>query len=204
MVVAGVVSILGSRGFPSRFPIVDCDVCQIVAPNGPLSRGGASLLRGGASFPSGDIWMDDRILAYHEAGHTVIALALDIPVVLVSIDPRNGHAAVTCIDPASAATCNRDIESICAHVVMKLSGPLSELAFTQTPASDDDWGVDLTSAESLIAEAAAPEYTAELTAVLIEAALDIVAANWPLITKVADQLCIHRTLSGDQVRDLLI
>ena len=77
------------------------------------------------------------------------------------------------------------------------------LTKTSAGPGDDAWSVDLESAESLIAEAAAPENNEAMSAMLVEAALDIVEANWPLISKVADQLCIRRTLSGDELRDLI-
>ncbi len=83
---------------------------------------------------------DRRPLAFHEAGHAVVAWALGVPNKVVSIRPGLGHAGVTSHDPVGPRT-DFDLRpwwespdtarSVGRHVAICLAGAAAEALFVQ-------------------------------------------------------------------------
>jgi hypothetical protein len=141
---------------------------------------------------------DDELLAHHEAGHAVAALALGIGVVCVSINGTRDHAACTRINPADAATCDANAGSIARHTMMKIAGPAAEAMYTGCAPDGGEWSTDITTAGMLCAGMSSQELQA-----LVDAAFDMVDAYWDDIVRVADALMTKRALSGSDVRDVI-
>jgi hypothetical protein len=136
--------------------------------------------------------MMKELIAYHEAGHAVIARVLGITIdkVIVAADEGVIYFAAA-IDDAEK------------DVLMTFAGPIAQGDFFHDPGNQDGWKGDLDHARTAIlyeyGEESALEYYDELYA----KAEALVAANWLAIKRVATALLVHRSLNQDDVDDLI-
>lgn len=154
---------------------------------------------------------DDELeaVAYHEAGHAVMAIRLGGEIVSVTVDPdrddgpaRTGDARTRWRRPAPdrAAAAERDL-------LVAIAGPVAEMHYrgeTPHPAVVAEWSADW-------ATAVAAAEGLGLTAAKRDALLTRVVAEvhgvfgedrlWSATAAVADLLLAHETLEDDDVRD---
>lgn len=132
--------------------------------------------------------------AYHEAGHALIAIGLDVPIDYVTILPQKfdeGHLKLTCSPNVSTG----------GMALISLAGPLaSELYMIMAFGSADrdliiktgrkDFSRVLEIQESDMGDLGAAIYT-------------IVNAKWEAIEAIATKLLDHYTLTESQVLEVL-
>jgi hypothetical protein len=126
--------------------------------------------------------MDDaKPIAYHEAAHAVVALALSDILCDVAIEP----ALTSCRHRTRAHT-----------AVTALAGDIAEQK--GCPGSNWDADIDLQKAREIAVEISPSDSDAQLKAFL-DRARTLVDEHWPKIEAVAGALLVHKRLTGEQV-----
>jgi hypothetical protein len=131
-----------------------------------------------------------QIAAYHEAGHAVIALALSVTRLHVSIEPKGSslgrvvHLGLPGPDDDSA-------------ILISLAGPLAQRRF----APDSEWPTnDLAAVDEIVAaRVGTAAERAENLASLCDHAVRIVDHFWEDITVTANALLKRTTMTGDEI-----
>lgn len=154
--------------------------------------------------------MDERLVAYHEAGHAVAAFYLGLRVREVSIVPDAdalGHVSWKPMPPSfrpDAEVSPRVRDRIEREAIATLAGPWAE----EKAGGDDAWrtsGSDLDDSVALLQYLCASddELQAYLHLVSIRAR-NLVERLWDSIDALAHQLLAKRRLSGEEVRRLMV
>jgi len=137
-----------------------------------------------------------QCIAYHEAGHAVACLALEVPFEYVCVVPQGnaaGHAAMP--SPGDSRT------AVEAYVVITLAGFWAQALLTGTGAGDE---CDLQLAKELIARLADdPAEQKRLFSRADERARDIAGYFLPEINVVAAELQRRPCLTRDHVREAI-
>ena len=162
-------------------------------------------------------------MAYHEAGHAVIARMLGVGVpqlTLVSVDADNAAGAITA---SAAALADRNdlfayVAGIEKDIKVSIAGPQSQNIYRPSDENHDEWesdrqtqlslalkivllkaGIDIPDA-GLQASVSADQLdeAKRLLARLAEETRALVIANWPAITRVAEALLRLRRQTLDQ------
>jgi hypothetical protein len=169
--------------------------------------------------------MSEReLVAYHEAGHAVVAHALGLPVESVTIKPSPeddtlGSSAI------SAGAARREAErmaydysAVWRSLVLTVAGPVAQALEASRkpfagPSPRIDWndaqfGMDLMDAVDSCLSLGYPgeDGTVDTTAVLYEAeaaACVLLRSRWGEVEDLAEHLLKAKTLSGDEVRAIL-
>lgn len=171
--------------------------------------------------------INDRELAYHEAGHAVIARrhGLGVPyVVLLPTDDAVAHApSESAVHLARNADRPTQMAAIEKEFTVCMAGPLAQRRYRPSNKSERGWYDDRKNAESLVVRAAmleagtpVPEGGAEVTLKpeeseraiqvfnqLVGKTGALVGHNWPAITRVAEALVVHRGLTPAQLDELI-
>ena len=131
-----------------------------------------------------------EIVAHHEAGHAVVALALSVTALHVSIEPRGGsvgrvvHHGLPAPDDDSA-------------VFITLAGPFAQRRF----APESEWPTsDIALVDQIVARrGGTAAETRKHLAALCEHAERIVDYFWDDITVAAKALLKHKTMTGAEI-----
>ena len=162
-------------------------------------------------------------MAYHEAGHAVIARMLGVGVpqlTLVSVDADNAAGAITA---SAAALADRNdlfayVAGIEKDIKISIAGPQSQNIYRPSDENHDEWesdrqtqlslalkivllkaGIDIPDAGSQASvNADQLDEAKRLLARLAEETRALVIANWPAITRVAEALLRLRRQTLDQ------
>jgi hypothetical protein len=149
---------------------------------------------------------DLEAIAFHEAGHAVIALALGVPVGKVSIERTSSHLGVTelCLDPVECrhrwkvwGRIRPDHYAIDARVMVLMAGAIAEQHFLFDECGGD--GADIAEVERLIPHDPEGHRKGRLD----QATWMLVARHEDRIKLLASALREHRTLAPG-VADLLV
>lgn len=135
-------------------------------------------------------------VAFHEAGHAVVAISLSAPVYCVKID-TNGEGEMHWGDAQLEL---KQLEVFCQ---VKLAGRHAEALYTgeiREIAATDDWKQIRRAVDRW---AATPDRAQTYIDTLDQRAAGIVAALAPAISKVASRLCVDRELTGSQIEALI-
>jgi hypothetical protein len=136
-----------------------------------------------------------RGLAYHEAGHAIVASALGLRVIKVQIGTEDDPSAgKTCIDP-DASLCLTDGLAVC------LAGKAAEELF-DTPAHARAWHLDRLRADQLLEQVSEDFRTAQKHAGY-QRARSILEAHNLHVTQLADYLIQHAAADQNGGLDLL-
>lgn len=132
--------------------------------------------------------------AYHEAGHAVVALVLDKPVLKVSIVPRQQYLGQCQFGKAVARS---SIDWLEREILIALAGMAAEAL--QTGVYDRvGAGRDLRFVRSLAVQRASerqlPRYEARMMAKVENLLAD--EANWSAVQRIATELLTQGTISG--------
>jgi ATP-dependent Zn protease len=145
--------------------------------------------------------MSDEATAYHEAGHAVAALALDRPVLKVSIEPDRDRAGICHFGKSVFRPSEDWVER---EMMIALAGLAAEARHTGEY-DHDAAGRDLRYARSLSRDRAGNDRQAErLERRLlskVEHLLDR-EENWRAVERIAAELLARREMSGRQARHL--
>jgi hypothetical protein len=137
-------------------------------------------------------------VAYHEAGHAVVARLLDFDVVYVTVresGDANGHCMMI---KAGWQGSSAQVAALAeALIIQTMAGPLAQAKFTADPTSD---GTDYDD-KSLIAEYLPKAQRSRQD--LGDEALALVQGHWAAITDVARELLRVGRISGDRL-DIII
>lgn len=145
--------------------------------------------------------MSDAATAYHEAGHAVAALALDRPVVKVSIRPDRDRLGICFFGKAVFRPSEDWLER---EVLIALAGLAAEARHTGTY-DHEAAGRDLRYARGLSLQRAGSERQAErLEKRLLSKAEHLLdqGANWAAVERIAQALLESGEISGRQARHL--
>src|SRR5262245_28181695 len=143
----------------------------------------------------------DEATAYHEAGHAVAALALDRPVVRVSIRPDRDNRGVCAFGKAVFRPTEDWLER---EVLISLAGLAAEARHTGAYDTEAA-GRDLYYARKLALQRAGNERQAErLERRLLAKAEHLLdrAGNWAAVERIARALLAAGEMSGRQARHL--
>ncbi|MGL4551718.1 MAG: cell division protein FtsH [Gemmataceae bacterium] len=144
---------------------------------------------------------DDEATAYHEAGHAVAALALDRPVMKVSIEPDRERLGICAFGKAVFRPSQDWLER---EMLIALAGMAAEAKHTGEY-DRDAAGRDLLYARGLAIERAGnPRQAERLERRLlskVEHLLDQ-EPNWRAVERIARALLEQRAISGRQARHL--
>ena len=153
----------------------------------------------------------DEIVAYHEAGHALMAVLLGGEVRLVTIEPdsdegsdRQGDTQVAW--PRSRMTPRKFAE---ISVQVSLAGPVAEMLYTGEPYHPGliaEWAADWQEAWAA-AMALYPDQRKLLT-YLEQESISLYHrlkqdAAWAALAAIADHLLAHETLEGEQVEEIV-
>lgn len=145
--------------------------------------------------------MSDEATAYHEAGHAVIALALDRPVVKVSIEPDRERLGICAFGKAVLRSSQDWLER---EVLIALAGMAAEAAHTGRY-DRDAAGRDLIYARGLALERAGnPRQAERLERRLLSKVEHLLqqTSHHRAVVLIAAALLEHRVISGRQARHL--
>ena len=136
--------------------------------------------------------------AYHEAGHAVIALALDRPVHAVSILPDRERLGVCAFGKAAVRPTEDWIER---EMLISLGGLAAEARHTGSYAWDQA-DRDLRYVRDLAEQRAGPRRAERLERRLLAKAEHLLAkeAHWQAVERIAAELLRRGTVSGRAVR----
>jgi hypothetical protein len=127
--------------------------------------------------------VDDRkAVAYHEAGHVIVARALGSKILMVEIE-SNPHCH--CLHRTKSH-----------KAVVALAGDIAERR--AVPASDGCAGIDLQVARE-IAECLAPAIATEILESFSGQARALLDARWPDVVLIADALITRGKLTGEEI-----
>jgi ATP-dependent Zn protease len=148
-----------------------------------------------------------RHIAYHEAGHAVIALILGYKVGKVTIKPRYSQLTLgrtEGIQPGEASS-NRVVDREATDIKIDLAGPLAEQLINPAPfdelienGSGGDWRSARRTARSF-----GLNTPREAEILIVRYALEsavLVQQHQEAITRVAAALLEHETLVGDEIK----
>jgi ATP-dependent Zn protease len=144
---------------------------------------------------------NDPATAYHEAGHAVAALALDRPVVKVSVRPDRDRLGICAFGKPVFRPSEDWLER---EVLIALAGMAAEARHTGTYHREAA-GRDLRYARSLALQRAGNERQAErLERRLLAKAEHLLdrGANWRAVERIAAELLRAGEISGRQARHL--
>src|SRR5262245_5781087 len=146
-------------------------------------------------------WAPDEATAYHEAGHAVAALALDRPVVKVSIRADRDRLGICAFGKSVFRPSEDWLER---EVLIALAGMAAEARHTGTY-DRGGAGRDLLYARKLAVQRAGNERQAErLERRLLAKAENLLdrGANWRAVERIAAELLRAGEMSGRQARHL--
>lgn len=153
----------------------------------------------------------DEIVAYHEAGHVLMAVLLGGEVRLVTIEPdnedgpdRQGDTQVAW--PRSRMTPQEFAE---ISVQVSLAGPVAEMLYTGDPYHPGliaEWAADWQ--EAWDAATALYSDQRKLLAYLEQQSINLCHrlkrdVAWACLASIADHLLAHATLEGEQVEEIV-
>ncbi len=150
-------------------------------------------------------------MAYHEAGHAVVAAWLGAEVVSVTLEPdwddgprRDGDAAIRWHHRGLTARelCQRELMAVLAGPVAEMIHSGERCALDSLPQWDGDWQLACQFASLLVRGEAQVRSLIEITAEKIYR-LASGDAFWQVIAEVADLLEAYETIEGDQVHTCL-
>jgi ATP-dependent Zn protease len=143
-------------------------------------------------------------IAYHEAGHAVIALKLGYDVKVTTIKPKYGALGKTMSQPGAASS-DRCVDLDAAAIKIGLAGPLAEqlvspVRFDEllTNGCRHDWRSAKRTARQL-------NTRGEAEILIVMLALEtatLIQQHREAIARVATALLQHETLTGDDVKRL--
>jgi len=138
-------------------------------------------------------------VAFHEAGHAVIAVALGMPVAQVSIfRPKDGLDGATTFRRGSQSP-------IWQQLVVSYAGYSAERRIDKTVTWDEDSNDFYDFEKGVVWEFAAPsdQIILRRRRALKRKSARLVTELFPVIQAVAEELLLKRRLSGKRVRELL-
>lgn len=150
-------------------------------------------------------------LAYHEAGHAVVAAWLGAEILSVTLEPdsddgprREGDAAVRWHHGrwAAADLCLRELMAVLAGPVVEMIHTGVESRIDRRPQWAADWHLAAELAQRLASSPAQIGPLIETTVRRLRA-LAAQEAFWQTIAEVADLLEAHQTVSGEEIHDCL-
>jgi ATP-dependent Zn protease len=151
----------------------------------------------------------ESLIAYHEAGHAVIACWLGGEVLSVTIDPdrddgprRDGDVSIRwhARGLSRRELCERELMAV-------LAGPVAEMVHAEvrlTVDSRPEWAVDWQIASEIAGTfVSVPRQREALLHELTRRMFHLVSSDecWQAIAEVADQLVAHETLDGEEVQE---
>jgi hypothetical protein len=153
----------------------------------------------------------DQSIAYHEAGHAVVAAWLGAEVVSVTLQPddddgprRDGDAAIRWhhrgLSPREL--CQRELMAVLAGPVAEMIHSGESWEIDQCPQWAADWQLARQFAAVLVPTAAHIDPLIEFTIQKLQR-LAAKEAFWQTIAEVADLLEAFETIDGEQVKECL-
>lgn len=153
----------------------------------------------------------DQSIAYHEAGHAVVAAWLGAEVVSVTLQPddddgprRDGDAAIRWhhrgLSPREL--CQRELMAVLAGPVAEMIHSGESWGIHQFPQWAADWELSRQLAAMLVPTVAHIDPLIEFTIQKLER-LAAQEAFWQTIAEVADLLEAFETIDGEQVKECL-
>jgi len=150
-------------------------------------------------------------IAYHEAGHAVVAAWLGAEVVSVTLEPdwddgprRDGDAAIRWHHRGLTARelCQRELMAVLAGPVAEMIHSGQRCSLDSLPQWSGDWQMAQQFASVLVRGRRQVDALIEIT---VEKLYRLVsdAAVWQVIAEVADLLEAFETIEGDQVHESL-
>lgn len=159
--------------------------------------------------------MDSELseLAYHEAGHAVVAAWLGAEILSVTLEPdlddgprREGDAAVRWRHGVGGGA---EVDLCLRELMAALAGPVVEMIYTgresridHRPQWASDWQLAGELAQRLTSSPAQIDILIETTVRRLRA-LAAQDAFWQTIAEVADLLEAHQTVSGEEIHACL-
>jgi ATP-dependent Zn protease len=158
--------------------------------------------------------VDEVVIAYHEAGHAVLAERLGGRVLAVTIIPleddgprRHGQTTIAWRTPNSRKSHK---ELVLAQAQVALAGPVAEMIYCDSQYEIEviqEWWADWVLATGCLRELDAKISESDSISLLGEMMRDLIQWMsrddvWHCVATVADELEAHETLEADQLEDL--
>jgi ATP-dependent Zn protease len=147
---------------------------------------------------------DETRVAYHEAGHTVVAHSLGIGVERVSIVEDEDSLGISRSPLREGFDYYLDEDAdeyLGKHLVVCQAGAVAEEILTgQLPELE---GNDREGTVEILIRISDPENNVAKHQESMDRAREILRDNWPKVQRLAAALLKHRELSAEQVEDLL-